>query len=182
MDRTARKNVIGVTLLETMIVLAIVSIVVTVVAPNVSSILAKHRMIAELNNLSSAIRYTRFNAIDTQVSTLLCPSADFATCNFTNWNLPKIVFADANHNNLRDTDERLLHATEQAQTGIYLTGPKKNIRFYGDGVLGSPSTILFCPDKTEPKLNRALVVSLQGRVRTSKDSDNDEIHLSLIHI
>jgi Tfp pilus assembly protein FimT len=38
-------------------------------------------MIAELNNLSSAIQYTRFNAIDTQVSTLLCPSADFQKCN-----------------------------------------------------------------------------------------------------
>ena len=166
----------GVTLLETMIVLAIVGVVLTSVAPNVSTILAKHRMIAELNNLSSAIQYTRFNAIDTQVSTLLCPSADFQKCNYSNWNLPKIIFADDNHNNLRDKDEPLIHATEHVYKGISLIGPKKNIRFYGDGVLGSPATILLCPQLPNPVLNRALIVSLQGRVRLSKDYNNDEIH------
>lgn len=176
MEEIQHRHCSGVTLFELMIVLAIVSVLVTIVAPNVSSIVAKHRMIAELNDLSGAIRFARFNAVDQQLSTALCPSHNFSNCDFNNWNLPKIVFTDLNHNNLRDADEALLHSTSMVHNTIKMKGPKKSIRFYGDGVVSSPATVTFCPKQKRPKLNRALVVSLQGRIRTSKDTNNDEIH------
>ena len=167
---------IGVTLLELMIVLSIVSISLSVVAPNVSELLSKHRIIAELNDLSAAIRFSRFEAIDRQDNTLMCPSADYRDCNANDWNLPKIIFVDENHNNRRDNDEALLHVVAKPHKGTWVKGPKRAIRFYGDGVIGSPATLLICPLKPNDKLNRALIVSLQGRVRASKDTNNDEVH------
>ena len=166
----------GVTVLETLIALALTGVLITSVAPNFSAILIQHKIIAALNELSSVIQYTRFKSIDNQVDTLLCPSADFQQCNYSNWNLPKIIFADTNHNNRLDQGEALIHATERVPDGIRLKGPKKNIRFYANGLLASPATVLFCPLRLEPKLNRALIISLQGRVRISKDTNNDDIH------
>ncbi|MBT0586070.1 GspH/FimT family pseudopilin [Alteromonas oceanisediminis] len=166
----------GVTLIEMMIAIAVLAIVLLSVAPDMRFMLAKHRMISELNSLSSLLQMTRFLAIDNQRSATLCPARDLRTCEFTDWNLPKIVFSDSNNNKVRDNDEALLSAINRSASGVTVTGPKKTIRFLADGVVGSPATLLLCPTRTEPRLNRALVISLQGRIRTSKDANNDDIH------
>lgn len=167
---------LGVTLLEMMIVLALVAILVGMAAPNAMGIVDKHRITAQLNYMSSVLQYTRHHAIDKHLVATLCPSSDLQTCDTSNWNLPKILFADTNHNDMRDGNETLIHATPKMPKGVFMRGPKNLIRFYEDGTIGTPATLFICPENAQQKLNRALFVSLQGRVRPSQDTNHDEVH------
>jgi len=166
----------GLTLLELLIAIALTALLFGFAAPNAVSILDQSRMTAHVNRMSSVLQLTRFEAINHSYIASLCPSPDLSTCNIHDWNLPKILFADSNHNGVRDSDEPLIHATNETPKGLRVTGPKRIIRFYEDGTIGSPSTILICPERPRPELNRALFVSLQGRVRLSKDTNDDNIH------
>lgn len=165
----------GVTLLEMMIVLAIIAIVMTVVAPNVQSILIKNRIAGDLNELSAIIQYARNTAIDEQATTTICPSSDFSTCSNT-WAQAKIVFIDANGNNQRDNEETLLVSTTKSAGVLNVSGPSSPIRFQDTGVTSTPASILFCHQSNAAKYARAITVSLQGRVKTSKDTNNDGVH------
>ena len=167
---------LGLTLLEMLITLAIVSILLMAVAPNMSTWITKSRVTAEINLTNSILQHTRFFAIDRHDHTLLCPSSDLRTCDVNNWNLPKIMFSDDNFNQYRDPDETLYYASEAVKKGLVMTGPKRPIQFFEDGVIASPSTIVVCPERIMPKLNRALFVSLQGRIRLSEDTNGDDIH------
>ena len=171
-----RMLIYGFTLLELMIVLGILAIMVTIIAPNVRTILAKHRIISELNQLSSLMHLIRAHAIDEQTVVTLCPSADLATCQFSNWDAPKIAFLDHNNDKFRDQNEQLVAALPRVNKGVKTQGPKKAIQFLASGVVGSTATLTICPITITPVLNRALIISLQGRVRASKDYDQDGIH------
>ncbi|WP_371194440.1 GspH/FimT family pseudopilin [Glaciecola sp. SC05] len=167
---------LGLTLVEILIGLALLSIVFGFAAPSAVSIIDKHRITAQVNYMSSVLQYTRHHAVDQHIIAALCPSDDLRTCNVNDWNLPKMLFADHNHNGMRDQNEALIHATPKMPSGVFMRGPNKIVRFYEDGTIGTPTTILICPQRAQQTLNRALFISLQGRVRPSQDTNQDEIH------
>nr|WP_284731278.1 GspH/FimT family pseudopilin [Glaciecola sp. XM2] len=166
----------GATLLELMIVVTLMAILLTAVIPSAADIIDKSRVTAQVNHISSVLQYTRYNAIDEHTSTSLCPTNNLRDCDFRDWNLPKMLFSDRNFNNIRDENEALIYATQKTGTGVSMTGPRRALRFYENGVIGSPATLVICPERDVPKLNRALFVSLQGRVRLSEDRNQDGIH------
>ena len=170
------KPIQGFSLLEIMIVLAIFSILLLAVSTDVKTILAKHRILSELNQMSSLIHLSRAHAIDTQSTATLSPTRDLASCQFSNWNMQKMVFFDFNNNKLRDNTEPLLAALPKVGKGVKAYGPRKAIQFLASGVVGSTATLAFCPTQQNAVLNRALIVSLQGRIRVSKDYNQDYIH------
>ncbi|MDM7861590.1 GspH/FimT family pseudopilin [Alteromonas sp. ASW11-36] len=166
----------GVSLIELLISVCIVTVVVTTAAPNLTLFIQRQRTIAELNELSYAIRMARHLAIDTQRQISLCPAADFVHCDHSNWSVAKIIFHDRNNNRQRDANEELLYGSMPARTGIDISGPKRIVAFYGDGASSTPATFRLCPSKSQAKLERAIVISLQGRVRLSRDYNHDEVH------
>jgi type IV fimbrial biogenesis protein FimT len=165
----------GVTLLEMMIALAVSAIVLTLVAPNVQEILTKNRITAEVNEMSGLLQFARFTSIDQRANTVLCPSANFETCN-TDWNGPKIVFIDENGNDDRDADEPLLLSSQNISRNNVMTSSADLYRFLDIGGTDTPGTITLCPRDGEEKFARALFISLQGRSRISVDSNDDGIH------
>lgn len=164
----------GMTLLEMLVALAVVAIVLTVVAPNVQTIVAKNRTTSEINELSGIIQFARFTAIDQSSTAIVCPSANYASCG-TNWNLPKIVFVDNNANNVRDTSEPLLMSTTAITSNNSMTGPASPIVFYDSGAANDSASIKICPNNNDAKLARSINVNAQGRVRVSVDSNNNDI-------
>lgn len=165
----------GATLMELMISLAVISIIVTSVGPTVQDILISNRIVAEVNELSSVVQFARHNAIDEQTDTVFCPSSNFSDCS-NDWNLPKMVFADVDGNGARGSTETMLAGTGTIISTHLLTGPAGNISFSGNGSVASPATLLLCHEDGDEKYARALIISLQGRVKLSSDSNNDGIH------
>ncbi|WP_100642719.1 GspH/FimT family pseudopilin [Alteromonas facilis] len=166
----------GVTLVELLVSMSIVAIILTIALPNMTILINKTRVISELNSLSATIRMARASAIDDQTTITLCPTLNTRKCDFTNWQQSKMVFADSNQNKQRDNNEPLLFATSVVSDSINMHGPNRQVAFHASGQLGTPTTIKLCPKSKNPRLKRALVISLQGRVRLSKDLNDDDIH------
>ena len=165
----------GVTLLEMMITLAILAIVLTVVAPSMQDFLIKNRITGEINEISGIIQYARHLAIDEQTNVVVCPSSDFEQCG-KDWNKAKIVFIDSNANGDRDSDEDLLVTTSKSSDSSLITGPNSSVQFLDSGAADQAFSIQVCPLSKDATFARAISVSLQGRVRVSRDSDDDGTH------
>lgn len=167
--------------MELLIVIAVTYIILGLITPSAVRIINKHRISADVNNTSALIRYARSLAIS-QVETIkVCPSDDHSKCEL-NWKLPLIVFADNNNNNIRDKDEPLLGATRAIAKQHKMRGPKLPIKFYETGLNASPASLTLCPISNDNTLARALYISLQGRIRLSKDHNNDDIHERVINV
>ncbi|MBC3765446.1 GspH/FimT family pseudopilin [Neptunicella marina] len=165
----------GLTLLELLISVAIISILITVVAPNVREMLITNRVISQINELSATIQYARSVAVNERTTTIVCPTSNFSVCS-NNWSEAKMVFNDLNGNGSRDSDEEILAGTEINENILITTGPAQEIRFNQSGATASPATLKVCHNSNEAKFARAVVISLQGRVKTSRDTDNDGIY------
>ncbi|MEM0909534.1 MAG: GspH/FimT family pseudopilin [Pseudomonadota bacterium] len=164
----------GLTLFELLIALAVVAILYTVVMPNITGTVYRNQVVSDINETSNALQYGRFNAVDTQLNAVVCPSNDYETCDTSNWTLPKIVFIDVNNNGNRDNDEELLFTTQSSGKNI-ITGPNSNIVFDGSGTTQSEATILICARNGDIKLAREIHIGANGRIRLSKDTDGDGI-------
>ncbi|MEG3766164.1 GspH/FimT family pseudopilin [Alteromonas sp. 14N.309.X.WAT.G.H12] len=168
------KNNTGLSLIELMITVAIAAILLTVGAPGIQSILQQNRVIAAINDISSATRTARFTAIDQEQTTILCPTSDYETCG-TDWSLAKMVFMDDNGNGNRDTDETLLLSTDPLGSGLEISGISQALSFTSDGSVSTAATITVCPASGDNTVASAVIVSLYGRVTIAKDSNNNGI-------
>lgn len=169
-----KKRQFGVTLVEMMITLAIAAILLTLVAPNVQSILTRNKITAELNEMSGLLRFARFTAIDQQINTIACPTTNFTACS-NDWNSAKMVFIDANGNNAKDAAEPILASSQAISSTNSVTSTANSIQFLDSGVTVAASTILLCPNTKDAEFARALFVTLQGRTRVSTDTDDNGI-------
>ena len=166
---------LGLTLLEMMMALSIVGITATLVVPSAQNIFTQNRIISEQNRTSSLLQYARLQALETKQSITVCPSTDYVQCN-DDWTAGKIVFADVNDNAKIDGNEVLLISSEQSELQTLVSGPDTGITFHFSGTSASPATIKLCDASANEQFTRALFVSLQGRITTSKDSDGDNVH------
>ncbi|WP_164084665.1 GspH/FimT family pseudopilin [Alteromonas flava] len=165
----------GLTLFEMMITLAIVALLVTTVAPNVQSILTQNRIVSEINELSGIIQFARHTAIDEQVDTVLCPTSNFSACT-SNWDNPKMVFADADGDGARGANEELLVSSGGVNQVNKLKGPSTAIVFAPSGASNVAAELVLCHKSKKPKFARGLSLGLQGRVKASQDRNRDGVY------
>lgn len=165
----------GTTLIELMIGLSIVAIVLIVAVPSAQQIIIQNRVVGQINELSGVVQFARATAIDQQVDTIICPTSDFTNCT-TNWSNAKMVFIDENLSGTRNDDEELLVGTPIISSTNFIDGPEAVIRFQASGEVNSMATLLICHKDKEAKYARALTVSLQGRVKISRDTNKDGVH------
>lgn len=165
----------GVTLIELMLSLAIVSILILSVGPMVRDILIQNRLIGQINELSAVVQFARHTAVHEQATTVVCPSTNFTTC-VNDWNQAKMVFLDLNGNGQRDEEEEIVAGAENTIADYHLQGPSGAISFQGNGAVATPATLLLCHRVNEARFARALTISLQGRVKLSRDSNYDNVH------
>lgn len=173
--RSTHAKQLGVSLVELMVGLAIIGIILSVGVPSAQSIIIQNRIVSEINEVSGVIQFARNNAIDEQLDTIVCPTQDFSNCT-TNWSQAKMVFGDEDGDGARGVNEELLVATSIISSANYMEGPATTIRFQGNGAVTTMATLLLCHKDKEAKYARALTVSLQGRVKISRDDDKNNIH------
>jgi len=165
----------GTTLIELMVAVGILAILGALGVPSFLSVITKARITSETNQLNGLIRFARFKAIEQEQLTILCPTSDYSLCH-SDWNAPKIVFIDVNHNNERDPQEPMLMSMPKGNDSNQIYSRSKALKFYESGITASPASVRICPVSKEAKYARLLTVSLQGKVRLSSDKNDDGIH------
>ena len=150
----------GVTLIEQIMVLAIVGVLIGIATPSLHKLLMRHALQTAQVDFIAALRHARSTAVTSGKRTLFCPSTDGAHCaSTTHWESGWVLGVDANHDNQPTGASRTSNFLILSSTGRQL------VRFQPNGsASGSNLTLLFCQvDGQAPTLS--VVVSNSGRVR-----------------
>ena len=89
------KKHLGFTIIELMITIAVIGIGLAIGVPAMNQFVLDNRLVSQINTLNSSLALARSEAVKQNETTVVCVSADGATCTAgANWNEGWIVFVD----------------------------------------------------------------------------------------
>ncbi len=154
----------GYTLVELIIVIAIVSIIITTTLPGLQAMRDSNARTQTVNQMNSLLQHARSSAVFSRKIVTLCPGT--AHCSgSTSWQGILLIFIDRNANGQLDADDELLHQAAIADNfSWHWNRSKGHIQFEADGTTRAMNgTFTLCRNGTP---ERQIVVALAGRART----------------
>lgn len=152
----------GMSQVELMVVLTILSIVLTLATPSVANMLQSNQETAAINQMLGTINHARSAAVFSRRLMVLC-SGD---CSNSTWRGQLNIFHDANRNGRRDAGEHLDHTTQLPdELHWYWSSFRRltHLAYEQNGTTrASNGTMTLC---REGKPLRQIVISLGGRIR-----------------
>ncbi len=148
----------GFTLLELLVVVAIIAIVLSIAAPSVSNLLSNSRLNSETTKVVEALNVARSKAVSSHWNTVVAPLGG------SNWNNGFQVFVDKDNDQILD-DGELIQSFNNVSDKIKVNSTFANrVTYIPDGraVAGS---FYICSDPDEADYRR-VVVAQTGRIRT----------------
>lgn len=166
----------GYSLVELMIVLAIIGISVGYATPSFYQLKLNKLMDGERNRLTVSLNFARNYAIKNQQQIIICPSNSGTGCdNQFRWYEGWIIFKDDNKNRQLDDGELLLQHENAMPNGLTVTSSRyrQKIRYNGMGFSpGTNLSINFC-DARGAEFAQSIILNNAGRIKQSKPiSDN----------
>jgi len=165
----------GLTLFELLLCIAVLSIAFTLSSHSIPGWINHARLTSTLNNLVGLIHYAKTHAIVEEASVTICPIQD-GKCNGNYWGTNTVAFVDKNNNQALDKDEPILRYTDKSSDKVVIKSSRDQIVFYRGGTLASPVSVYICVFDNIMDMSRGFTISLQGRIRSSKDKDKNGIH------
>ena len=167
----------GMSLLEFLLAIALLSIVLAATAPSLGGIIEQRRGGEVMRTLRGAIETTRAAAIASGAVATLCPSTDGRSCG-GEWHEGMIVFMDRDGDRTPDSADSLLRV-------FGFPPPAGEIRWRSFGnrpylqltamgfTRGQNGNFIWCPPSGDARLARQLIVNAAGRLREAEDTDGD---------
>ncbi len=170
----------GFTLIELMITIAIAAIVMAIGVPAFQDMIRNNRIIAQTNDVMSALNFARGEAIKRGRPVVLCKSSDGAACATSgNWDQGWMIFVDTNNNAAADSGEEILRVHDALTGGNTLVGNgnvSTYISYSSDGVTrlkngGSfqSGTLTFGLCNSSHEKNK-ITINKTGRVKIDKET------------
>jgi type IV fimbrial biogenesis protein FimT len=168
---------IGLTLVELLLVLAMLAVLSSLAAPSFRSLWVHRSVLLAAESLLGDLRYARSEALMRGRSVLVCQSSSGTVCNQKSaaWAQGWLVFVDSNGNAQVEADNA--HGPAETLLRVQSAWPAlasiasnvstgHSITYQATGSAKSAAqTILFTPLGSGPEGLRALCISLQGRGR-----------------
>lgn len=191
------RNSAGFTLVELMVVVALVALVLTQGIPWLETVTLNARRTATTNSFVAHLNSARNFAIAgddepdnpcdtgnpaTFCEVVMCKSIDLETCSTSSsvgWHDGWIMFWDADDDQTFDsgTTERLIRVHEALKGDATLFGNtfvRNAISFDAAGMLGSNAgTLIYCDGRGFTSDARAIIASSVGRIRTLEATDGE---------
>jgi type IV fimbrial biogenesis protein FimT len=165
----------GFTLIEVMVVVAIIAILATLAVPSFARLIASTAVSGHVNTFMADARYARSEAMKRGRSVTMCrsdaPESSAPTCSSvggTDWSNGWLIFIDTNSNGAFNGGEVLLRIQPQVSNsgGIATTGGAFNTFTYGPlGRSNNNGTLLVKGKGDFSGVNRNLIIDTVGRVR-----------------
>ena len=180
MSITQRKPQLGLTLIESLVSLAVLSILLLQALPAFSAFLDQNRRRSLANDLVSSLRYAHTEAIRRGQRVAVCKTATGASCNTgtdRGWETGWLTFLDANRNGTLDANETVLHQhrPEAVLWRIHGSQPvSKVVSFnaWGQGVQPGGAclagTCTVCHPSAQIDTGSEIVLSISGRIRSQQ--------------
>lgn len=173
------------TMIELMIVIAIMAVLLTIAAPSLQTMIRNNRITGQANELVVGLILGRSEAVKRGVPVTLCPSADGASCVADGqWEQGWLVFSDIAGNGVVElgtdaclaSEDCLLMTHEELPGGYTLRtgGVYTNWLSYlpTGAVVGSNGTgvdaFRLCPENAEVADAKNIEIAITGRVKVKK--------------
>ncbi|MFI4937211.1 MAG: GspH/FimT family pseudopilin [Candidatus Berkiellales bacterium] len=153
----------GITLLELLICIAILSILLTLGIPTFSSFLQKQAIQNDLNTLFHVLQFARSEAIKRQTLIGICGSENLSKCD-GNWSFGYIVYITDEKNSL-PFSQKILRIHQNHPNTIIRTGKREIIQYQGNGRCLTNDTLSI---GSEEKIEKTIVIARSGRARVAK--------------
>jgi type IV fimbrial biogenesis protein FimT len=156
----------GMTLVEQIMVLAIMAVLAGIAAPPLRSLLNRNLLQVAQTDFIAALQHARQTAIFSGKRTLFCPSHDGGTCcDDTRWDNGWLLGHDANVDDQPDKGPLYTGPGYGGKLIVRSSAGRHLVRFRPDGsASGSNITLVFCqPHDSAHALS--VVVSNSGRIR-----------------
>lgn len=165
----------GVTILETMITISLLTVISGLAAPSFSELIAKTKVTTQANLLIHSLYNARSHAISNQIILLVCKRQADDSCDESwqrgaNWNDGWIVFADRNGNNVYDEEEKIFVVPANKDVNL-IFNQQGRLRFHPTGSARSAGFYL-CHKTTET--TKRIHILHTGRVRLSDTLSDKE--------
>ncbi|PCJ17781.1 MAG: hypothetical protein COA96_17415 [SAR86 cluster bacterium] len=169
----------GLTLLELVITLFVLSILVGISVPEFKTMIERKKGGLIIRKLASAIELAKSSAIASNHIVTICRSVDGAKCG-GKWQDGLILFTDINGNRLIDDDDELIRRV----TFFTINGELKwrafqNRQYLQITPLGftryQNGNFTYCPADKNPKFATQLIINRTGRIRLARDSNGDGV-------
>ncbi len=127
----------GFGLLEMMLVLAILALLTTLAAPSWRTFMASQHHSIAVNELMTALRFTRSEAVKSGLRVTACTRVGAAQeCNGNNWSDGWLIFIDSNNNGSREIDEKIIRQHEALNLLVSATGNRRVRKYISYTPLG----------------------------------------------
>ncbi|UCE89959.1 MAG: GspH/FimT family pseudopilin [Pseudomonadota bacterium] len=163
-----KNRISGLTLVELMVMLAVVAILIAVGVPNLRNIISGNRLTTQINQLSNHLAYARSEAV-TRSKRVGLMSAGGA-----NWEAGWTVWVDDNGDRVMDAGEERLRVAEAMPANIALTNDtgSATIVYDADGtaVETQAAAVAFtlCNNADKAVPGRELTINVTGRPELTK--------------
>lgn len=165
-------HVQGVSLLELLCTMAVMTVLLSIAVPAISTFKQKQQIRSMQTDLLKMTHLARYLAMTRQTKVTLCPLTELGICN-QQWTQSLSSFTDGNGNRRLDQGEEIvgtLYVPDQITLHWRGMLPANSIHFSTQGVtFVSNGTMSICPQNKSVKAG-AMVINRQGRVRLADDS------------
>ncbi len=173
-------NVKGFTLIESLMVLAVIVITFGLALPSFHSFFARHQSRIVVNEVAGNFNFARLSAITTGSTVTVCPRSKNDTECGKNWTRGTMSFTDLNANGKLEPEEKVLRVTKilpkDSNAKWVSFGSNNYIRFRNDGTtVNQNGSFTYCPPDNNPIYANQIIVNRSGRLRFAKDSDGNGI-------
>ena len=162
----------GLTLVEILIILVVVSILLTVAVPPMQNFITRNRMSTEVNTFIASLYLARSEAVKRLHNVKICPTIDYISCTGdAEWEPGWMVFLDVDDDGSVDAGtDVVLQQNPALPKRFRIIGDRgrPNAEFQPTGQAGgSNNTFEFC-DTGKVANSRKVYLSAKGRVRVEK--------------
>jgi len=172
-----RRKSRGITLIETLIVMAIVAILLAIGIPSFMYVTTSNRIAGEVNGLLGDLQYARAEAIKEGQTVTVCVSSNGTACDTTStttWNSGWIVFSDANADATVDSGDIVLRiqtpfsGTDTFSASNNIGSISFNREGFASGPSGFANGTLITLHATPPRAasTRCLAITMIGLAAT----------------
>ncbi|MCG7956010.1 MAG: GspH/FimT family pseudopilin [Candidatus Thiodiazotropha endolucinida] len=167
----------GLTLIEMIVALAVLTILIALGVPSLSTLSIRNEQTTSLNGFLTHFYLARSQAIQQEQHIIICPTSGGERCrDEAIWSDGLIIFEDSQRDGILGPDEPILAKyllPEHAELTIRSSEHRKRVVYHGDGrPSGYNLTLSFCDPKERIK-PKALIVNNVGRIRISERGAGD---------
>lgn len=161
----------GNTLLETLLVISILSLLLLCSIPSLNQFLTRTEQEISLDRIKNAIEFAKNEAFRRNKTISLCPSHNKSSCTYgDNWAAGFILFENPNRNT-QPANGTISQVFSGAQYGkIIYTAIGNQLNIHADGSTTNIGSFIYCPKDRNAIKPKALVLNWVARVYKAEET------------